>query len=150
MQVVLRSDILKVGKRGDVVTVADGYARNYLLPRGHAIVATDGITKQAQAMRNARDRADAKNRAAAESQAQSLVGITLTIAARAGDEGKLFGSVTNADIVDNLKAQHGFELERRQVELHEPIKTVGRHDVPVRLHTDVQITLAVEVEGAEA
>lgn len=145
MQVVLRSDIDKVGKRGDIVDVADGFARNYLIPRGQAFKATKNVTKQAESMRTARDRVDAKNREAAEGVAKNLVTKTVRIEARAGAEGKLFGSITNADIVEALKTQGGIELERKQIEVHEPLKTVGTHGVPVKLHSDVHVTLNVEV-----
>src|SRR5579862_6925606 len=100
MRVVLRSDLDKVGKRGDIVDVADGYARNFLLPKGHAIVATKGVSAQAGAMRRARDLRDAKDRESAEVVARTLVPMVIRIPARAGAGGKLFGSVTTADIVD--------------------------------------------------
>jgi large subunit ribosomal protein L9 len=145
MKIVLREDLEKVGKRGDIVEVADGYARNYLIPRGHAIAATRGITEQASRMRASRDRADAKNRQAAEELAKQLVGVSLRIEARSGAEGKLFGSVTNADLVDALKAQSGLEIDRRQIDLHEPIRSIGEHAVPVKLHSEVHVSLNVEV-----
>lgn len=145
MKVVLRSDIDKVGKRGDIVDVADGFARNYLIPRGAAMVATKGITGQANAMRTSRDKADAKDREAAESVAKKLVGTTVRISARSGAEGKLFGSITNQDIAAALKEQAGVELQRKQIEQHEPLKELGSHGVPVKLHSDVHVTLNVEV-----
>ncbi len=145
MRVVLRSDIEKLGKRGDVVEVADGFARNYLIPRGQALLATKGITSQAAAMRTARDRADVKKREEAESVARTLVGTTVRIPARVGAEGKLFGSVTNQEIADALEKQSRVSVDRRQFGLHEPIKAAGTHEVPVKLHTDVQVTLKVEV-----
>jgi len=145
MQVVLRSDIDKLGKRGDIVDVADGFARNFLIPRGQAFKATKNVNSQATAMRTARDRADAKSREAAEGVAKNLVTQTVRMEARAGAEGRLFGSITNADIVEALKAQSGIELERRQIEVHEPLRTLGTHGVPVKLHTDVHVTLNVEV-----
>ncbi len=148
MQVVLRADFDKVGKRGDIINVADGYARNFLIPRGHAIRATKGITAQAQAMRVARDRVDAKNREAAQQIAIKLAGAEVSIAARAGAEGKLFGSVTNAEVVEAIKSQKGIEVERRHVDLPEHIKTLGEHQVPVRLHTDVVVNVAVTVTAA--
>ncbi len=150
MEVVLRSDIEKLGKRGDIVNVSDGFARNYLIPRGQAILATKGIQAQATSMRNARDRVDAKNRQEAEVVARQIVGATVRIEARAGAEGKLFGSVTNHDIADALKEQTGLELDRKQLSSHEPLKTAGMHEVPVKLHSEVQVTLNVEVVGVEA
>lgn len=145
MQVVLRADVEKVGKRGDIVEVSNGYARNFLIPRGQAILATKGIAAQAAAMRAARDKADAKSRQAAEGIAQKIVSLTLSIAARAGSEGKLFGSVTNAEVVQALKDETGIEIDRKQIELHEPIRSVGEHAVPVKLHSDVHVTLNIEV-----
>ena len=150
MKIVLREDIDKVGKRGDIVEVSDGFARNFLIPRNHAIVATRGITAQAASMRAARDRADAKNRQSAEEIARKLVGISLRIEARSGAEGKLFGSVTNMDVIEALKEQSSLEIDRKQIEMHEPIRSVGEHHVPVKLHADVHVSLAVEVIGTEA
>lgn len=149
MQVVLRSDVEKVGHRGDIVEVADGYARNFLIPRGLALVATKGIAAQATAMRASRDRIDAKNREAAQAVATSLVSKTIRIEARAGSEGKLFGSVTTPEIVDAVAAQTDVTIDRRQIDHHEPIKTVGSHTVPLKLHTDVRIELNLEIVGSD-
>lgn len=145
MKVVLRQDLEKVGKRGDIVEVANGFARNFLLPRGQAISASKGITSQANAMRAARDKADAKNREAAEQIAKQIVGATVKISARAGAEGKLFGSVTNAEIAEAAKDQLKIDLDRRQIEGHEHLRTVGEHQVPVKLHPDVRVSLNVEI-----
>ena len=145
MRVVLRADLPNVGKRGDVVEVADGYARNYLLPRGHAIVATPGVATQAAAMRRSRDLRDARDREAAETVARTLVPAVIRIPARAGAEGKLFGSVTAADVVQAVAQQTGVELERRRLRLDEPIKSLGTHEVPVKLHSDVEFRVTVEV-----
>jgi large subunit ribosomal protein L9 len=145
MRVVLRSDVEKVGHRGDIVDVADGYARNFLVPRGLALVATKGITAQAAAMRAARDRIDAKNREAAQAVATILVGKTVRIEARSGAEGKLFGSVTTPEIVQAVADQTEVTIERKQVEHHEPIKTIGLHPVGLKLHPTVRIELSVEV-----
>src|SRR5215469_8637418 len=100
MRVVLRTDIDKVGKRGDIIDVADGYARNFLLPKGHAIVATKGVTAQANAMRRARDLKDAKDRESAQMVARTLVPLVIRIPARSGSGGRLFGSITSSDVVD--------------------------------------------------
>jgi large subunit ribosomal protein L9 len=150
MQVVLRKDVEKVGKRGDIVDVADGFARNYLLPRGHAIVATEGVAAQAKAMRAKRDKADAKNREAAQLLASKLGSVTLTVTAKAGAEGKLFGSVTNTELADLLTKEAGVTIERRQIEGHDNIKTVGTHTIPVKLHTDVHVDINVEVVAESA
>jgi large subunit ribosomal protein L9 len=145
MRVVLRSDVDHVGKRGDIVDVADGFARNYLLPKGHAIVATNGVTAQANAMRRARDLKDAKDRESAELVARTLVPVVIRIPARVGSGGRLFGSVTAADVVEAVAAQTKVNLDRRKLHLDEPIKSAGTHEVPVKLHSDVEFRVTVEV-----
>ncbi|MBO0730721.1 MAG: 50S ribosomal protein L9 [Acidimicrobiaceae bacterium] len=145
MRVVLRTDVDHLGKRGDICDVADGYARNFLLPKGHAIVASDGVTAQANAMRRARDLRDARDREAAEMVARTLVPLVIQIPARAGSEGKLFGSVTAADVVDAVDRQAHVTLDRRRLRLEEPIRTIGVHEVPVKLHSDVEFRVTVEV-----
>lgn len=144
-KVILRADITNLGKRGDVLEVSDGYARNYLLPRGLALPATDGAMSQAGAMRRARDIRDAQERSSAETVASTLVPKTITIRAKAGSEGRLFGSVTAGDVVDAISAQTGIALERRTVTLPEPIKQLGTHSVSVKLHADVQFPVTVDV-----
>jgi large subunit ribosomal protein L9 len=144
MKVVLRTDFVGVGKRGDIVDVADGFARNHLIPHGKAIAATSGIASQASAMRRSRDLRDASDREAAETVAQRLVPLTITIPARAGREGKLFGSVTVNDVVAAVEEQSGIALDRHRL-VGEPIKDVGTHEVRVRLHPDVTFSLSVEV-----
>ncbi len=148
MKVVLRADMIGVGKRGDMVDVADGYARNYLIPGGQAIIATEGITAQAAAMRRSRDLRDAKDRESAETVAQKLVPMTITIPARAGREGRLFGSVTAQDVVGAVEEQAGVALDRHKLQMHDAIKAVGTHEVRVRLHPDVEFQLMVEVVGS--
>lgn len=145
MKVVLRSDIDQVGKRGDIVDVADGFARNFLIPGGKAIEATPGILGQADSMRRKRDVADAKEREAAEVVARTLVPAVIKIKAKAGNEGKLFGSVTPADIVTAVQEQTGIELDRRKLGHHDAIKTVGTHEIPVQLHADVKFQITLEV-----
>jgi large subunit ribosomal protein L9 len=145
MRVVLRADVDKLGKRGDIIDVADGYARNYLLPKGHAILATNGVTAQASAMRRARDLKDARDRESAEVVARTLVPMVIRIPARAGAGGKLFGSVTTADIVDAVAAQAKVTLDRRRLHLDEPLKSLGTHEIPVKLHADVEFPVTVEV-----
>ncbi|MGH7749797.1 MAG: 50S ribosomal protein L9 [Candidatus Dormibacteria bacterium] len=144
-KVVLREDIARLGKRGDVRDVADGYARNYLLPKGKAIVFSEGNLAQAEAMRKARDLRDARERGDAETIARTLVPLVFAIQARAGAEGRLFGSVTSSDVAEAVAAQTGITLDRRRINLPEHIKALGTHEVPVRLHTDVEIFLTVEV-----
>lgn len=150
MRVVLRSDLDKVGKRGDIVDVADGYARNFLLPKGHAIVATPGVTAQANAMRRARDLKDAKDREAAELVARKLVPMIIRIPARAGsgNQAKLFGSITSADVVEAVEEQAKVTLDRRRLQLDEPLKSLGTHEIPVKLHSEVEFRVTVEVTRA--
>lgn len=148
MKVVLRSDRVGLGKRGDIVEVADGYARNFLLPKGQAIIATDGVVHQAEAMRKSRDVRESKLRSSASDVATSLEAMSLKIEARA-HEGKLFGSVGEHEIVDAISAAGGPAVDRRQVEMEDHIKTTGSHQVKVRLHSEVVATLNVEVVGAE-
>ena len=145
MRIVLRADIDNVGKKGDIIDVADGFARNFLLPKGHAIPATSGVEAQATAMRRSRDLKDAKDREAGETVARKLVPMVIKLQARAGGEGKLFGSITTQDIVAAVAEQAGVELDRRKVHLDDPIRTVGTHEVPVKLHTDVQFRITLEV-----
>ncbi|MDQ1436411.1 MAG: large subunit ribosomal protein [Acidimicrobiaceae bacterium] len=145
MRVVLRTDVDGVGKKGDILDVADGFARNYLIPKGRAIKATDGVVAQAAAMRRSRDLKDAKDREGAETVARTLVPLVIKITARAGTEGRLFGSITAQDVVDAVQAQSGVALDRRKLHLEEPIKSVGTHSVPVRLHPEVQFPVTVEV-----
>ncbi len=149
MKVVLRSDVNGVGRRGDIVEVAGGFARNFLLPEGRAIVATAGVESQATAMRRGRDLREARDHDAAEAQAQVLAGAVVTVAARAGGGGKLFGSVGVAEVIDAVRAQKGVQLERKQLVLDEPIKVVGSHDVPLQLFHDVATVLTVEVSAAD-
>jgi large subunit ribosomal protein L9 len=148
MKIVLRSDVDNVGKKGDIIDVADGFARNYLLPKGFAMKATKGVEAQAASMRRSRDLKDAKDREAGETVARKLVPMVIRVSARAGAEGKLFGSITSADVVAAVSEQAGVELDRRKVQLDEPIRTVGTHEVPVRLHSDVQFRITVEVAKA--
>jgi len=145
MKLVLRTDIDQVGKKGDIVDVADGYARNFLVPKGMAFQATAGVEAQATAMRRGRDVRDASDRSAAEAVAKTLVPRVVTIAARAGAEGKLFGSVTTTEIAEAVAAQTGIEIDRRKLHLDEPIKALGQHLVPAKLHADVEFPITVEI-----
>ena len=145
MRIVLRTDIDKVGKRGDIVEVADGYGRNFLLPKGYALKATSGVTAQASAMRRARDLKDAKDRESAQLIARTLVPVVIRIPARSGSGGRLFGSITSADVVDAVSQQAKVTLDRRRLHLDEPIKSLGIHEVPVKLHADVEFRVTVEV-----
>jgi large subunit ribosomal protein L9 len=148
MQIILRADVDSVGKKGDVVEVADGFARNFLVPKGLAIKATPGMEAQATSMRRSRDVKDAHERGAAEEVATKLVPRVITITAKAGVEGKLFGSVTANDVATAVTEQTGIELDRKRLQMHEPIKTLGTHLVPAKLHTDVEFPITVEVVPA--
>lgn len=145
MKVILRSDLNKLGRKGDVVTVADGFARNYLVPRGLAMKAGRGEEAQASAMRRSREQREARDRESAEELSGRLAGAKVLIPAKAGAEGRLFGSVTTAEIAAAVAAATGIELDRRKVSLDEPIKTLGVHEVAIRLHADVESRVTVEV-----
>jgi large subunit ribosomal protein L9 len=145
MKVILRTDVSELGKRGDILDVSDGYARNYLVPKGLAMKASPGAEAQAAGMRRARDQRDAQDRAAAEALATTLVPQVISLPARAGAEGKLFGSITAADIATAIEAQTSVQIDRRKLVLAEPIKTLGMHTVPVKLHADVEFPVTVDV-----
>jgi large subunit ribosomal protein L9 len=145
MKVLLRSDISGVGKKGDIVEVAKGFARNYLFPTGSALVAGDGIEAQAASMRKSRALRDAQDKESAQAVADVLGAATVTITARAGAEGRLFGSVTTTDIAEAIEAQTGAVLDRRKINLPEPIKSVGTHVIAIRLYPEVDAELTVEV-----
>jgi len=144
MEVILRHAVENLGKPGDVVKVKNGYARNYLLPHNLAYEATPGNLKRIQQERDRLEAAENQRRDAAQGIATKLEQVSLTFSARVGEEGKLFGSVTASDIAQQL-AQQGFEIEKRQIDLHEPIKSLGVYRVPVRLHADVKPEIRVWV-----
>ena len=144
MKIVLRADVDNLGNKGDLVDVAPGYARNYLVPKGLAITASAGVTRQAEAMRRSRQVRDRREKEGAEATARQLAAKRVEIKARAGEGGRLFGSVTSTDIAEAVEAQTGVKLDRRKLHV-EPIKTLGTHEVPVRLHTDVEVPLIIEV-----
>ena len=145
MKIVLREDVDTLGRKGDLVEVADGYARNYLVPRGLAMKATKGVVAQAESMRRNRQAREVRDRTAAEELAGRLNAAPLTVGARAGEGGTLFGSVTTADIVAALLDSTGIEIDRRAVMLDDPIRELGEVEVPVRLHAEVVVPLVVAV-----
>ena len=149
MEVILREHVDNLGSRGDVVKVAAGYARNYLLPRKLALPATDGNRRHVERERKIVEAREANEKGQAEAVAARLAAIDITIARRVGETDQLYGSVTSADIVDYLKAK-GIEVDRRKLILPEPIKTIGDHDVPLKLHREVTVPLVIHVvkEGA--
>ncbi|MBL0890490.1 MAG: 50S ribosomal protein L9 [Gemmatimonadaceae bacterium] len=144
MEVILRNAVDKLGHPGDIVSVSPGYARNFLLPRGLAYEATPGNRKRIALEKSRLEALEAEKVAAAKQIADKLAEVSVTFAARVGEEGKLFGSVTTADIAHQLEAQ-GFKIEKRQIELNEPIKTLGVYRVGVRLHADVHPEIKVWV-----
>ena len=145
MKVVLKEDVDNLGTKGALVEVADGYARNYLVPRGLALQATRGAVKQAESMRRNREAREVRERTAAEALAQQLTGTTVKVTARAGEGGKLFGSVSAADIAHAIEAQTGTAVDRRKVGLEEPLKELGTTELPVQLHSAVTAHITVEV-----
>ena len=145
MEVILRQTIENIGNPGDIVKVSNGYARNYLLPRGLAYQATPGNRKRIAAEKARLEAAENERRQSARTLADRLEQVSLTFSARVGDEEKLFGSVTTADIVQQLHAQGFPEIEKRQIDLHDPIKSLGVYKVPVRLHADVKPEIKVWV-----
>lgn len=148
MKVILRQDTAGLGKKGDVLEVADGYGRNYLVPTGRALPASEGALAQAESMRKARDLKEARDRDSAQAVADALAGRSVVIEARAGSGGRLFGSVSAADIAEALHAQAGVTLDRRRMVLDEPIRSLGRHEIPLHIHPEVEATLIVEVTAA--
>ena len=144
MEVILRDDVRSLGKAGELVRVKPGYARNYLLPQGLAYEATEGNRLLGITGRKARSARLASEKTSAEAFAQTLGALTLTIPGKAGEEGKLFGSVTAADIAEAIAAQ-GHEVDRRRIELDQPIRHVGEHTVAVRLHPEVHADVRVTV-----
>ena len=149
MEIILREHVENVGKRGEIVKVADGFARNYLLPRKLALPATAGNRKHVERERKIMETREAEEKAAAEAISTRLATVDISIARRVGDTEQLYGSVTAADIVEFLKGK-GFEVDRRKLILPEPLKALGEFDVPLKLHREVTVPLKVKVvkEGA--
>ena len=151
MEVILREHVDNLGKRGEIVKVADGYARNYLLPRKLALLATDGNKKQIERERGKFEAKEAEETKTAEAMAARVSSLEVAIARKVGENDVLFGSVTASDIASALEAK-GIEVDRRKLQLAEPIKKLGAFDVPLKLHRDVIATVKVKVvaEGAAA
>jgi large subunit ribosomal protein L9 len=144
MEVILRAHVEHLGSRGEVVKVADGYARNYLLPRKLALLATDSNKKQIEREKSKLDLVEAEERKVAEAVAERLTNVEVEIARRVGETDALYGSVTSADIVEALAAK-GFDIDRRKLQLADPLKRIGEYDVPVKLHRDVATQIKVKV-----
>jgi large subunit ribosomal protein L9 len=149
MEVILREHVDNLGKRGEIVKVADGFARNYLLPRKLALPATAGNRKHVERERKIMETREAEEKSAAHGISTRLAAVDISIARRVGDTEQLYGSVTASDIVEFLKGK-GFEIDRRKLILPEPLKTLGEFDVPLKLHREVTVPLKVKVvkEGA--
>jgi large subunit ribosomal protein L9 len=145
MEVILKEDVNKLGSRGDVVKVAEGYGRNYLLPRKLAIVANESNKAVIAQMKAAAVRRSAKEKSQAEELAKQFEGLSVSFTRRSGEHDQLFGSVTSGDIAEGV-TKKGINLDRRQIQLHDPLKTLGEFTVPVKLHKDVTAHLKVVIE----
>jgi large subunit ribosomal protein L9 len=150
MQIILQEDVEKLGVRGEVVTVAEGYARNFLLPKQLALPASAGNLKRLEKIRATLAKKTAGEREVAQKQADTLTGITITLVRKAGENDQLFGSVSSADIAEAFAAQ-GHEVDKKRIQLAEPIKAVGEYEVPVKLHREVtaQVKVIVQKEAQE-
>jgi len=149
VKIILRKEVGNLGIQGEVVAVKDGYARNYLIPQGLAIRATEGAIKAIETEKKQRAFKIEKERKAARELADSIERLTLSLSAKAGDSGRLFGTITSQMVADALKAQ-GFDVDRKQINIEEPIKTLGKYEISVKLYTDVLATLNIEVEAEAA
>jgi large subunit ribosomal protein L9 len=147
MKVLLRSDVVGVGRRGDIVTVSSGHARNVLMPRGLAVPASDGTVRQSESMKRARQLREAADRESAQVVATELASRTITVSAKAGNEGRLFGSVSAGDIAAAVAAQTGLAIDRKGIVINEPIRSVGEHRVVVELFPGVTGTVTLSVSG---
>ena len=150
MRVILRQTVQSLGQRDDIVNVADGYARNYLLPRGLAVAATEAGLREVEANRNRVQARSDRDLHLAEEVREKVDGQTFAVTARAGDAGRLFGSVTAQDIVQAIAAQAGVQVDRRRIELADPIKKVGTYTATLRLHPRVEASIRVEVQASRA
>ncbi len=151
MKVILQKPIDKLGVPGDIIDVADGYARNYLMPRGIAVLASKGAVRHSESLKRAHGQRVAKAADEARILAERLASLSVKVSAKAGEEGKLFGSVTSADVAEAVSQASGGEIDvdRKDVQLDEPIRSLGVHQVRVRLHPEVDAELAVSVEASE-
>jgi large subunit ribosomal protein L9 len=145
MKLILTKDVADLGNKGEVVNVSDGYARNYLVPRSFAVKATDGALREANSMRVAREEALLAARQEAEGYAQSLTGTRVVVAARAGDEGKLFGSIGEGDIAAAISKFTGIVVDRKIIRIDGPIKEIGLHEVILEPHSEVQFSVTLDV-----
>lgn len=144
MKVLLKADVPKIGKKGELLEVKEGYARNFLFPNGLAVEASGGTMKQYEEGKKAEERRKQKEKEEAETLAGKIKGTTITLRHKAGDEGRLFGSITSAEVAEALKGK-GFEIDKKKIHLDEPIRLVGHHDVKIKLHPEVTASLPLEV-----
>jgi large subunit ribosomal protein L9 len=149
MKIILAADVDKLGQRGDVVTVADGYARNYLVPKGLALMTTKGSLRQAEQMRRSREDRERKRKQEAVARVALLGSQPVYISARAGEGGRLFGSVTSSDVARAVEEQLGQQIDRHDVRLEDPIRSLGTHPVEIHLHEEVNALVNVEVIAHE-
>jgi large subunit ribosomal protein L9 len=149
MEVLLLKSVEQLGEAGDIKRVADGYARNYLIPRGLATTATSGAIKKAEQLRQAEDHRQAKELSEAQALAQILDGVSVTFQARAGESDRLYGSITNVNIAEALEEKIGQPVDRRKIELEEPLKELGTHAVTIRLAVGAEAKVTVVIEREE-
>jgi large subunit ribosomal protein L9 len=149
MKVILADDVDTLGNKGDVVSVADGYARNFLIPKGKALFATKGALRQAEMMQRARIEREQKAKEAAAAKVADLASSPIYISARAGEGGRLFGSVTKSDVARGIEEQLGEAVDRHNIMLEDPIRVLGSHQVEVKLHEEVNALVTVEVIAHE-
>lgn len=145
MKLILIADVSELGQKGDVVDVSDGYARNFLLPRNKAMKATEGAIRTADDLRRVREETERQAREQAERVATQLVGTRVVLAAQAGDEGKLYGSIGVADVVEGIRKFTGVEVDRKTVVLGQPIRAIGLHEIQVKLHPEVEFPITLDV-----
>lgn len=150
MKVILLADVKGTGKKQDIVNVSDGYARNFLFPKKLAMEATPGASKEIERKQAAERQREIERRTAAEKKAASLRGKVITVVAKCGAQGRLYGSVTGQEIAAALNAQHGVEVDKRKIDLSDPIRTVGETEVIVKLYPEVSAKMTVRVTGGEA
>ncbi|MGI6148113.1 MAG: 50S ribosomal protein L9 [Firmicutes bacterium] len=149
MKVILQKDVKNLGKKGDVLEVAEGYGRNFLLPRGLAVEANAGNLRQIEQQKKAEAAKNTRELKQAQAVAEKLSGKGLTIRARVGGAGKLFGSITSQELADQLKEQLAVDIDKRKIDLKEPIKSLGSYSVTARIHPEVHVTFKVEVVPEE-
>jgi large subunit ribosomal protein L9 len=145
MKIILKQDVANLGDAGDIVEVADGYGNNYLLPRGLAMRATKGAARDAEVIRQARMKREARNREEADELRERIEATPVEIPAKAGEDGTLYGSVGNTAVAEAVAAQLGITVDRRRIPMERPLKHLGEHDVDVRLHSEVTATIRVHI-----